>query len=238
MNTRSLHLAHYDRIPDPDDGFTLFEVEVGRLQPTQMCIGLAEVRSRQRDFLQDSEQERQRYLRTKPVPLVRNGRGDLWMVDRHHRLRALLELDPTVTTFGYVIEELAQTNRVDVLQHLQNRGWLYLFDGRGNGPQSPEALPSNLLSLLDDPCRSLVWKLKKERAIKPQPLIPYHEFRWGAWLRRRPLPPFSSLQLDPALPAARRLVRSAGASHLAGWTGNSSLQGSNDGDGNRSGVNP
>ena len=87
-----LHLAQYDRIPDPDNGFTLFEVDVQRLQPTQMCIGLAEVRSRQRDFLNDSEEERQRYLRTKPVPLVRNRSGALWMVDRHHRLRALLEM--------------------------------------------------------------------------------------------------------------------------------------------------
>ncbi|MGC6482863.1 MAG: ParB-like protein [Synechococcus sp.] len=213
--------AHYDPIPDPDDGFTLFAVDVQRLQPTQMCVGLAEVRSRQRDFLNDSPAERERYLRKKPVPLVRNRQGDLWIIDRHHRLRALLEIDPTVTTFGYIIEDINVDDRHSVLQHLQQRGWLYLFDGRGQGPHAPEALSSNLMGLQDDPYRSLVWKLKKERAIKPQPLIPYHEFRWGAWLRSRPLPPFSSAQLEPALPAARRLVRSAGAAHLAGWTGNS-----------------
>jgi hypothetical protein len=73
--------------------------------------------------------------------------------------------------------------------------------------------------LQDDPYRSLVWKLKKERLIDPEPLIPFHEFRWGAWLRSRSLPPFSSLALEPALPAARALVRSHAASHLAGWTG-------------------
>ena len=186
-----------------------------------MCIGLAEVRSRQRDFLNDSDTERKRYLRTKPVPLVRNPDGELWMVDRHHRLRALLEMDPQLTTFGYVIEDLDCTDRSAVLQRLQSRGWLYLFDGRGTGPQSPEALPTSLMGLQDDHYRSLVWKLKKERAIKPQPLIPYHEFRWGAWLRSRPLPPFSSMQLEPALPASRRLVRSTSAAHLAGWTGDS-----------------
>ena len=42
------------------------------LQPTQMCVGLAEVWSRQRDFGQDSQSERLNYLRRKPVPLVRN----------------------------------------------------------------------------------------------------------------------------------------------------------------------
>ena len=80
-------------------------------------------------------------------------------------------------------------------------------------------LPEHLGGLQDDPYRSLVWKLKKEGLIDPAPLIPFHEFRWAAWLRRRPLPPFSSSELDPALPAARTLVRSAAASHLAGWKG-------------------
>lgn len=184
-----------------------------------MCIGLAEVRSRQRDFLNDSAEDRLRYLRTKPVPLVRNRQGELWMVDRHHRLRALLEMDPGVTTYGYVVEDVDSNDRQDVLHHLQQRGWMYLFDGRGNGPLPSEAMPTSLMELQDDPYRSLVWKLKKERAIQPQPLIPYHEFRWGAWLRSRPLPPFSSMQLEPALPAARQLVKSLGASHLAGWSG-------------------
>ena len=214
-----MHLSRYDRIPDHDDAHRLIEVQVHDLQPTQMCVGLAEVRSRQRDFSQESRKERLDYLRSKPVPLVRDRIGKLWMVDRHHRLRALLEMDPEVTTYGYVIAELASDSRDEALAALQHRGWLYLHDGRGNGPWHPTELPHSLLGLQDDPYRSLVWKLKKEGLIRPQRLIPYHEFRWGAWLRTRPLPPFSSAQLDPALPAARRLTQSAAASHLAGWTG-------------------
>ena len=216
-----VHLPHYDRIPDHDDDHSLIEVRVSDLQPTQMCVGLAEVRSRQRDFRQDNSKERLEYLRGKPVPLVRNSLGLLWMVDRHHRLRALMEMDPDVTTYGYVIAELDNDSRDAALQALQDRGWLYLHDGRGNGPWEPTTLPQSLLGLEDDPYRSLVWKLKKEGLIKSQPLIPYHEFRWGAWLRTRPLPPFSSSQLNPALPASRRLAQSRAAAHLAGWTGKS-----------------
>ncbi|MBE9173608.1 chromosome partitioning protein ParB, partial [Cyanobium sp. LEGE 06143] len=92
-----------------------------------------------------------------------------------------------------------------------------LYDGRGLGPLPASVLPDQLLGLQDDPFRSLVWRLKKEGVIEPAPLIPFHEFRWGAWLRSRSLPPFSSAQLQPALPAARTLARSAAASHLAGW---------------------
>ena len=167
---------------------------------------MAEVWNRQRDFREESSEERRRYLNRKPVPLVRNQLGHLWMVDRHHRLRALLEMVPSIKTFGYVIDELPHKTREEALQGLHQKGWLYLHDGRGNGLQ-------------DDPYRSLVWKLKQEGVIKPQPLIPYHEFRWGLWLRTRPMPPFSSQHLDPALPAARRLARSSAASHLAGWKG-------------------
>ena len=75
------------------------------------------------------------------------------------------------------------------------------------------------MGLEDDPYRSLVWKLKQEGWIKPQPLIPYHEFRWAAWLRTRPLPPFSSKRLDPALAAVRQLVCSAAAQDMPGWKG-------------------
>ena len=87
------------------------------------------------------------------------------------------------------------------------------------GRERPQELPTSLLGLEDDPYRSLVWKLKQEGWIKPQPLIPYHEFRWGAWLRSRPLPPFSSKRLEPALSAARQLVCSQAAQEMAGWKG-------------------
>ena len=180
---------------------------------------MAEVWNRQRDFREESSEERRRYLNRKPVPLVRNQLGHLWMVDRHHRLRALLEIVPSIKTFGYVIDELPHKTREEALQGLHQKGWLYLHDGRGNGPWPAHDLPVSLLGLQDDPYRSLVWKLKQEGVIKPQPLIPYHEFRWGLWLRTRPMPPFSSQHLDPALPAARRLARSSAASHLAGWKG-------------------
>jgi hypothetical protein len=215
----SLHLPPYRPLPPPDRRKDLLKVAIADLQPTQMCVGLAEVRSRMQDFSRETTPQRLRYLQEKPVPLVRSRAGDLWMVDRHHRLRGLIEIDPDAEAFGYLALDSASDTPHQVLTELQQRGWLYLYDGRGLGPLSPAALPRRLPDLQDDPYRSLVWKLKKEGMIDPAPLIPFHEFRWGAWLRRRPLPPFSSAQLGPALATARSLVRSRAASHLAGWKG-------------------
>jgi hypothetical protein len=215
----SLRLPPYQPLPPPDPNQPLVQVPIAQLQPTQMCVGLAEVRSRQLDFSEESGDQRRRYLRSKPVPLVRNASGLFWMMDRHHRLRGLIELAPDSIAFGYIALEVNSDDRALVLGELERRGWLYLHDGRGLGPLPASALPSSLHGLQDDPYRSLVWKLKKEGCIEPEPLIPFHEFRWGAWLRSRSLPPFSSTHLDPALPAARALVRSQAASHLAGWKG-------------------
>lgn len=218
-NRVSLQIPPYQRIPEVEASTELFEVPIRSLHPTQWCIGLAEVWARQNDFARESRRERLDYLRHKPVPLVRSSSGELWMVDRHHRLRALQGIDPDAITWGYVIADLACDRQADVLSFLQQQGWLYLYDGRGQGPREPGELARSLMDLDDDPYRSLVWKLKKEGAIKPQPQIPYHEFRWGAWLRRRPLPPFSSRQLEPALAPARRLVCSASAAEMDGWRG-------------------
>lgn len=199
------------------------EVPVKTLRPTQWCVGLAEVWARQHDFAQETRHQRMEYLRSKPVPLVRSSAGNLWMIDRHHRLRGLLEIDPLATTLGYLIadgvENGTEPDHQQVLAFLESRGWLYLYDGRGCGPLNAADLPSSLLDLEDDPYRSLVWKLKQEGFIKPQAQIPYHEFRWGAWLRSRPLPPFSSRRLQPALAPARRLVCSQASSGMAGWKG-------------------
>lgn len=215
----ALRLPPYQTLPPPDPALPLLSVAVAELRPTQLCVGLAEVRSRQADFQQESSGERRAYLGSKPVPLARSGSGEIWMIDRHHRLRALLELEPDAVAYGYVALQIADAERAVVLQELQRRGWLYLHDGRGLGPLPATALPPSLLGLQDDPYRSLVWRLKKEGVIAAAPLIPFHEFRWGAWLRSRPLPPFSSLNLEPALPAARSFARSDAASHLAGWRG-------------------
>ena len=214
----ALRLPPFQPLPPPSGSAAdLLEVPLQALQPTQLCVGMAEIRSRQLDFANDDPKQRRRYLKRKPTPLVRSAAGELWMVDRHHRLRALLELDPNAMAFGYVVLDLAVAERHAVLEQLHQRGWLYLYDGRGLGPLHPMALPTSLSGTHDDPYRSLVWKLKREGLVEAAPLIPFHEFRWGAWLRSRNLPHFSSDRLDPALPAARALVRSQAASHLAGW---------------------
>ena len=118
----TLRLPPYQPLPPPDPSQALIEVRVADLQPTQMCVGLAEVRSRQQDFLTESAQERRSYLGTKPVPLVMGAEGQIWMVDRHHRLRGLVELDPGATAFGYVVLQMAEASPPGCWRNWSNGG--------------------------------------------------------------------------------------------------------------------
>lgn len=53
-----LRLPAYQPIPAPDRGTDLIEVSAAQLQPTQWCVGLAEIWSREKDFAQDTRQQR------------------------------------------------------------------------------------------------------------------------------------------------------------------------------------
>ncbi|MCP9771049.1 chromosome partitioning protein ParB [Synechococcus sp. Tobar12-5m-g] len=213
LNSSPFHL-----LPSPRG--ELVELPLRCLQPTQLCLGLAEVKARTSDFRLESPQSRRRYLRNRPVPIALSSAGEAWMIDRHHRLRALLDVDPQTTVFCAVVLALEGASQTHCLEELNRRGWLYLLDGDGNGPYPPERLPHSLVELQDDPYRSLVWKLKQEGLIRPQPAVPFMEFHWGAWLRKQALPPFSSKDLEPALDQARRLVsgRRGGGIPGATWT--------------------
>ena len=156
----TLPLPAYEPLPEaPKAASDLIEVAIQVLHPTQLCVGMAEIQHRIADFQNEDPKERRRYLKTRPIPLVRSSAGELWMVDRHHRLRGLLAVEPEATGWGYIALDLPFSNRSAVLQALQQRGWLYLYDGRGLGPLEPEELPETLLGCQDDPYRSLVWKL-------------------------------------------------------------------------------
>lgn len=217
--SQHLNQTEYRRIPKPQTNEKLLKVKIKHLRPTQICVGFAEVWNRIKDFKYDKEEKRLLYLQSKPVPIVKNINNDLWMLDRHHRLSALISINEEAEAYCYIVEQIEARDRLTSLNFLMKRGWLYLYNSKGIGPESPGSLPHNLKGMQDDPYRSLVWRLKKEGFIRREPFIPYHEFNWSSWLRTRSLPPFSSNNLNPALPAARKLVTSQSASHIKGWQG-------------------
>ena len=197
----------------------LIKINISELHPTQLCVGFAEVESRKKEFKLMPENEIIKYLQSKPIPLIMNKKNTSWMLDRHHRLKALIEISNNIYCFGYLYEYINSNSDSETLDILFKKSLLHLYDERGNGPLTTSSLPNSLHALKDDPFRSLVWLLKQEGLISSRPKIPFNEFQWSRWLRKRPLPPFCSSNLNPALKSARKYVLSNGASHLPGWIG-------------------
>ena len=142
-----LRLPPYEPIPAADSNTELIEVPAAGLHPTQWCVGLAEIWSREQDFSAETRQERLDYLRAKPVPLVRSASGAMWMLDRHHRLRGLLGVDPDATTWGYVIQELVTADRRSVLIFSNARVGCICTMAGGSVRNQPWNFPSPCWSL-------------------------------------------------------------------------------------------
>ena len=58
----TLQLPAFDALPPPPKEGKLLEIPIADLKPTQMCVGLAEVQHRRKDFATDSLKERRKYL--------------------------------------------------------------------------------------------------------------------------------------------------------------------------------
>ena len=63
-----LHLPDYQPLPAPDPKQPLITVPIAALRPTQLCVGLAEVRSRQQDFVQETAARDSTICAANPFP--------------------------------------------------------------------------------------------------------------------------------------------------------------------------
>lgn len=86
--------SNYKTIPKLQSKKEIFKLNIYELKPTQFCVGYSEVLTRKNEFSCMSIKERLYFLRSRPTPIVIDNDDNLWMLDRHHRLRAFMEIDP------------------------------------------------------------------------------------------------------------------------------------------------
>src|SRR5262249_34803825 len=84
-------------------------VDVKALHPTQLAIGTRAVDRRARDIAEKTPDQRDRLLREKRVPIVVAPGGKLYLVDRHHLVRALM-LDGIDRTYATVKANLSYSD--------------------------------------------------------------------------------------------------------------------------------
>lgn len=191
-------------------------VSLDALHPTQMTLGLREVERRLTRFMMLGPNRQAEYIAERVVPCVLGPAGQLYLVDRHHMCRVLLEAKAGIAVVT-IIEKL---DDVDIGQfwHLMDaRGWAHPYDEHGQR-RDVTVIPARIEDLKDDPYRSLVGDMRRANGIAKADL-PFEEFAWANFLRERIPAALIQANFTEASDRALDLAGSSDARHLPGWIG-------------------
>lgn len=194
----------------------LVEVELKALRPTQMTVGMGEVRQKSDHWRTLDPQQRSRYLSRHWFPAVRGPKARYYIIDHHHLGMALI-LEKVQSTQLVLMKDFAALSQHEFWVVMDHYQWVHPYDSRGHRRDFSE-LPRKLTDLIDDPYRSLAGVIKSSGGF-PKDGEPFAEFLWADFFRRR----ISAhmLQTDPeaAVCRAQELAHGRDASHLPGWSG-------------------
>ena len=191
-------------------------IPVTDLRPTQMTCGFREVEIKRRQWREADEDEKTRLLRRHVVPAVVGPKSRLYIVDHHHFTRALLEEKARLVAI-YIVADLQDLAKDEFWTFLDNSDWCHAYDAKGARCALGD-IPKNLTELADDPFRSLVGELIRAGGCAKSN-VPFFEFLWADFLRRRIKPALVEKDFGTALVKAIDLAKSSDAKSLPGWSG-------------------
>jgi len=190
-------------------------VAIADLRPTQMTVGIREVKEKRKRWRDESEKKGDEFLGKHMIPVVLGPEDRHYVIDHHHLARALHDegvKDVAVTS----IANLSKLDQDSFWYVMENRDWTHPFvDGRRR-PYSD--LPKSVDRLIDDPFRSLAGELRRAGGFAKD-TTPFSEFLWADFLRRRVKRETVEADFKHALEKALELAKDEEASYLPGWGG-------------------
>ena len=191
-------------------------VAITALRPTQITVGMREVKAKRKTWRDHPERKRPDFLGKHLIPVIWGPKEEYYVIDHHHLALALHEegVKNIATT---VVADLRRLPRDAFWVFLDNRGWLHPFDARGRR-RSYDEVPKRLTDLIDDPFRSLAGELRQSGGFAKD-TTPFCEFLWADFLRRRIKRKVIEGDFGHALEKALQWAKSRDAGYLPGWCG-------------------
>jgi len=194
----------------------LHEVEIHRLRPTQITVGMIEVEDK-RAMLESLKKHEQRdFLAAHPIPAVWGPDGKLYITDHHHLGRAASEAGVD-TGFFWVEEDYSHLPIAEFWPKMSAALWAHPIDQNGKH-RSFEEIPDHLEKLRDDPYRSLAGYVREAGGYDKTPTA-YAEFLWADFFRTRVVIGPTRADFAEAVKKGLALAKSAAAAHLPGYRG-------------------
>ena len=194
----------------------LHEVEIHRLRPTQITVGMIEVQDK-RDKLRGMKKSEQRdFMQAHPIPAVWGPDGHLYITDHHHLGRAASEAGVD-TGFFLVEEDFSKLPIAQFWPKMQAAQWVHPIDQNGE-PREFQDIPDHLEKLVDDPYRSLAGYVRDAGGYEKTPTA-FAEFLWADFFRPRVPIGDTRPQFHASVNDAVKLAVSPVAAHLPGYKG-------------------
>ncbi|MBN9144848.1 MULTISPECIES: ParB-like protein [unclassified Novosphingobium] len=189
-------------------------VRLRDLRPTQMTVGMAEVRDKQQHWRE--QKEAGQWLGQHLIPVV-HGPGDTWwVIDHHHLARALYEegVEEVLVSVEARLGKLSKKRFFSVMDY---NNWLHPYDDNGKRHDWSD-LPRHVGKLADDPFRSLAGAVRRGGGYA-KTSTPYAEFLWADFFRDHIKRDKLEENFVAALAKALKLANSPKAAYLPGFAG-------------------
>jgi hypothetical protein len=197
----------------------LHEVEIHRLRPTQITVGLIEVEDKRSKLEALKKHEQQDFLEAHPIPAVWGCDGKLYITDHHHLGRAACEAG-IETGFFLVEDDFSKVPIAQFWPRMSAARWAHPIDEHGRRRPFTE-IPDHLEQLRDDPYRSLACFVRNAGGFDKTPTA-YAEFLWADFFRGRVVIGPTRADFDNAVKKALALASSDAAASLPGYKGKGS----------------
>jgi len=191
-------------------------VPIDELHPTQITVGIEEVRAKRKEWRAKGDDRAGAFLGRHLIPVVLGPKSRSYVIDHHHLARALHDEGvPHVLTT--LVSDLSRLDQDAFWVVLDNRGWMHPFDDTGKR-RGYDAIPKTVAQLIDDPYRSLAGVLRRSGGFAKD-TTPFSEFLWADFLRRRIERKRIEKNFANTVEEALCLARSREADYLPGWCG-------------------
>jgi hypothetical protein len=195
----------------------LHPVSILSLRPTQMTVGMREVKEKRQRWREHKSKKKQAELLGKHmIPVVHGPDEHYYVVDHHHLARALHD-EGVKDILVSVIGDLTMVGREAFWGVMDNKRWAYPYDAKGERRHFKD-LPKSVSDLKDDPFRSLAGELRRAGGFAKD-TTPFSEFLWADFLRRHVPRKSVEAHFSKAMEKALELAKSNDAIYLPGWCG-------------------
>jgi hypothetical protein len=191
-------------------------VPINELRPTQITVGMREVKAKRKRWRRDADKKGAEFLGKHMIPVVLGPDKMHYVIDHHHLARALHD-EGVEHVLCTVVHNFSQLDVETFWFNLDNRGLMHPFDDEGRR-RGYKDIPAKVSKLVDDPYRSLAGELRRAGGFAKD-TTPFSEFLWADFFRDRIKRKTIENDFANAMEKALQLAKGEAANYLPGWCG-------------------